>query len=103
MSELLSNFLDVFTTYWLAVWVEAYQRDAHISIVYYAGIYAGIMALSTFMEGVEYLAFTRGSWNAGIKLHRALLRGILNAPLSWWKDIPVGRVINRFSKDIKSL
>jgi len=32
-----------------------------------------------------------------------LLQGVMGAPLSWWKNIPMGRVVNRFSRDIKSL
>lgn len=99
----LANALSIWTTYWLTIWVEAYNKIEPVDIGYYAGIYAVIMLIYSTVDGIEYLVYTRGAWNAARQLHQRLLEGVLNAPLSWWKNIPVGRVVNRFSKDIKSL
>ncbi|KAK5653885.1 hypothetical protein OQA88_7810 [Cercophora sp. LCS_1] len=100
---ILANALGIWTTYWLTIWVEAYTKKEHVDIAFYAGIYAATMLVYSVIDGFEYLVYTRGAWNAARTLHKKLLEGVLNAPLSWWKNIPVGRVVNRFSKDIKSL
>ncbi|KAK0643455.1 P-loop containing nucleoside triphosphate hydrolase protein [Cercophora newfieldiana] len=103
VSSLLYGGLDISASYWLAHWVDSYDTEKYVDIAYYAGIYAVLQALGSIMEGVEYLVYNRGAWNAARRLHRDLLRGVLNAPMAWWKDMPVGRVVNRFSRDIKSL
>jgi len=95
--------LRVTESYWLAYWVDAYANDAYVDVAFYAGTYAGLMAVARTMEGVEYLSYIRGAWIAAKRLHQGLLQGVLNAPLAWWKDMPVGRVVNRFARDVKSL
>jgi ABC-type multidrug transport system fused ATPase/permease subunit len=100
---LLDGGLSVSTSYWLATWVDAYGDNQYVDVVFYAGVYAGLSALSTTMEGAEILTFNRGAWVAARRLHKELLHGVLNAPISWWKDMPVGRVVNRFARDVKSL
>ena len=41
--------------------------------------------------------------NASRKLHWNILSGVLRAPMSFFDTTPIGRVINRFSKDIDSV
>lgn len=40
---------------------------------------------------------------AAIKLHFALLNGILHAPISYFDQTPIGRILSRFSKDLDVL
>ncbi|XP_023240929.1 multidrug resistance-associated protein 1-like [Centruroides sculpturatus] len=44
-----------------------------------------------------------GTTNAAVKVHHDLLNRILKAPLSFFDITPIGRIINRFSKDIDSV
>ena len=44
-----------------------------------------------------------GAWTAAKKLHHKLVRGVFRAPISWFDVTPVGRIVNRFAKDISSL
>uniref|UniRef100_A0A182TK84 ABC transmembrane type-1 domain-containing protein n=1 Tax=Anopheles melas TaxID=34690 RepID=A0A182TK84_9DIPT len=54
--------------------------------------------LSTFLST---LFLYIGALEASRTLHKTLLRRVLHAPLTSFFDItPVGRVLNRFSKDI---
>lgn len=43
------------------------------------------------------------AYMAGRKLHYIILIGILQAPISFFDTTPIGRIINRFSKDIDSV
>jgi ABC-type multidrug transport system fused ATPase/permease subunit len=40
---------------------------------------------------------------AGRKLHWIILLGVLHAPMSFFDTTPIGRIINRFSKDIDAV
>jgi ABC-type multidrug transport system fused ATPase/permease subunit len=40
---------------------------------------------------------------AGRKLHWIILMGVLHAPMSFFDTTPVGRIINRFAKEIDSV
>eukprot|EP00096_Caligus_rogercresseyi_P015861 TRINITY_DN8345_c0_g1_i1.p1 TRINITY_DN8345_c0_g1~~TRINITY_DN8345_c0_g1_i1.p1 ORF type:complete len:558 (-),score=66.42 TRINITY_DN8345_c0_g1_i1:296-1813(-) len=43
---------------------------------------------------------TIGTLNASMKIHGKLLSNVLRAPLSFFDTNPMGRILNRFSKDI---
>lgn len=100
---IFENSLSIALTFWLAVWVGAYEKPGSVSLLYFAGGYAAIMGTDSVAAAIGYLTFNRGAWLAARRLHEDLLRGVLYAPLSWWKNIPVGRVVNRFSRDMSSL
>ncbi len=44
-----------------------------------------------------------GTLYAAVTLHRALLHGVLRAPLLFFDITPIGRVLARFSKDCEDL
>ena len=41
-----------------------------------------------------------GTLNAATKLHQTMLSRILRSPMSFFDTTPLGRILNRFSKDI---
>ena len=43
------------------------------------------------------------AYTASRKLHWNILNGVLHAPMSFFDTTPIGRVINRFAKDIDSV
>ena len=41
------------------------------------------------------------SWTAAKAIHREMLKKVLNAPINLYFDVtPIGRILNRFSKDL---
>ncbi|KAI0398846.1 ABC transporter [Xylaria palmicola] len=103
LMSILSNASFVGTTLWLAVWVDAYERDSGHGVAFYLGIYAAWTFGDTFFNGLTYVFYERGGWYAARTLHSNFIRAIMNVPLSWFKTTPVGRIVNRFSRDMTSL
>ncbi|KAI0106279.1 ABC transporter [Nemania sp. FL0031] len=101
--SILSNASFVGTTLWLAVWVDAYDKEDAYNIGFYLGIYAAWTFGDTFFSGLTYVCYERGGWYAARTLHSNFIRAIMNVPLSWFKATPVGRIVNRFSRDMTSL
>lgn len=51
---------------------------------------------------IATLSLYIGTLRAAQFIHNSLLKRILRAPLEWFDLTPVGRVVNRFSKDIEA-
>ena len=95
--------LFIFGTLWLSVWVEAYERDEAVDLAYYLGIYTLLAFSESVLTALIGLLYQSGGWRAARKIHREFVQAILGVSLSWFKTIPVGRVVNRFSRDIASV
>ncbi|XP_005096296.1 multidrug resistance-associated protein 1 [Aplysia californica] len=69
----------------------------------YLAVY-GILgvAQSIFVLTFALIASTRMVKAAG-KLHLALLDNILKAPMSFYDTTPIGRILNRFSRDVETI
>ncbi|XP_040163159.1 multidrug resistance-associated protein 1 isoform X1 [Anopheles arabiensis] len=87
---------------WLSRWStddtagnDTSRRDMYLGVY---GAFGAGQVLSTFLST---LFLYIGALEASRTLHKTLLRRVLHAPLTSFFDItPVGRVLNRFSKDI---
>ncbi|KAI1179425.1 ABC transporter [Nemania sp. FL0916] len=101
--SVLSNASFVGTTLWLAIWVDAYEKDESYNVAFYLGIYAAWTFGDTFFNGLTYICYERGGWYAARTLHSKFIRAIMGVPLSWFKATPIGRIVNRLSRDITSL
>ena len=87
------------TGLWLAYWSSANitsdkQRKMYIGI--YGGIGLG-QGLFTLLFSIS-VAF--GSIVASRRLHNRLLLNIMHSPMSFFDTTPLGRIVNRFSKDL---
>jgi ATP-binding cassette, subfamily C (CFTR/MRP), member 1 len=49
------------------------------------------------------LGLKLAAYAAGRKLHWIILIGVLHAPMSFFDTTPIGRIINRFAKDVDSV
>ncbi|XP_063443601.1 multidrug resistance-associated protein 1-like isoform X2 [Mytilus trossulus] len=99
--EVAEMYLDV----WLSKWTQDHtngtdnetQRNMRLGIYGAIGLFRGvsIFITETFV--------TYGLIKATRKLHKDLLRNILRSPMSFFDTTPVGRIVNRFSKDIETI
>lgn len=97
---------------WLKVWADAYNLEmimkisglAHpVNVSFYIWVYAAltVMTLITFFTRVFVVAY--GSLAASKKLHAAVITKILRSPIRFFETTPVGRILNRISKDMKDI
>ncbi|KAF8413521.1 hypothetical protein HHK36_001512 [Tetracentron sinense] len=94
-----TEVLRVSSSTWLSVWT-----DQSTSKSYGPGFYNLIYALLSFGQVVVTLAnsfwLIVSSLYASKRLHEAMLNSILRAPMVFFHTNPIGRIINRFAKDI---
>ncbi|KAM3964279.1 multidrug-Resistance like Protein 1 [Aphomia sociella] len=109
LMNLVLQVFQVGSNYWLAKWsndvnmtingtVDTTKRDL------YLGVYGGLGIGQVASVAVSSLALYLGALRAARTLHAALLAGVLRAPtIGFFDCTPVGRVLNRFSKDVDVL
>lgn len=105
VSQLIYQTLTVGRTLFPGVWSDAYEVSpvGGVNVKFYLVIYAAIIFGESLMNGVCNAFVYHGNWAAAGHLHEKLVRCVFHTPLAWYDKSPVGRVINRFARDIQSL
>lgn len=95
----MTESLRVSSSTWLSVWTKQSTSEG-----YAPGFYILVYAVLSF--GQVLVTLTNSFWlitsslNAARRLHDSMLNAILRAPMVFFHTNPIGRVINRFSKDL---
>jgi ATP-binding cassette subfamily C (CFTR/MRP) protein 1 len=66
----------------------------------YLAVYGGLGVLQSLSIMVATTVLSIFTLNAAVKLHHSMLMRILKSPMSFFDTTPLGRILNRFSKDI---
>ncbi|KAF8837756.1 hypothetical protein BDN67DRAFT_1013612, partial [Paxillus ammoniavirescens] len=88
------------SSYWLVYWEEV---KWHYPQGFYMGIYAVLgvsQSLSMFFIGFVFALLT---YYASQALHERAITRVLNAPMSFFETTPLGRIVNRFTKDVDTI
>jgi ABC-type multidrug transport system fused ATPase/permease subunit len=95
----LTEVLRISSSTWLSIWTDQGSLKIHG-----AGYYNLIYGILSF--GQVLVTLSNSYWliisslRAAKRLHDAMLRSILRAPMVFFHTNPLGRIINRFSKDL---
>ncbi|PHH81899.1 hypothetical protein CDD82_7590 [Ophiocordyceps australis] len=94
---LLSQGANIMTSLWLSYWTS-HKYD--LSTGQYIGIYAGLGALQAILTFLfSLLLSVLGTRASRVMLRNAVTR-VLRAPMSFFDTTPLGRITNRFSRDV---
>ncbi|KAL3188436.1 hypothetical protein MRX96_003415 [Rhipicephalus microplus] len=101
---LITCILAFGSEYGSAVWLSKWSQDGDVSRrhLYITG-YALFLASYVVFNFVFWSIFVVGTLRAAIWFHQQLLNGIMRSPLSFFDTTPMGRIINRFSRDVESV
>ncbi|WVR09429.1 hypothetical protein IAU60_006496 [Kwoniella sp. DSM 27419] len=90
----------VITSYWL-VWWQEYKWPQPNG--FYMGVYAGLgimTALTMFFQGFSNALI---NYFASVRIHRDAITRVMFAPQEFFDTTPLGRIMNRFSKDTDTI
>ncbi|GMH62121.1 hypothetical protein TL16_g03408 [Triparma laevis f. inornata] len=96
------EMLNVSARWWLSYWSE-HGDSENSNQGQFLGVYAGINAIIVISMFVRQLHLYLKSLRAAKTLFNELLTTILRAPMSFFDTTPLGRILNRFSKDTYTL
>ncbi|KAJ1032245.1 hypothetical protein NDA18_001737 [Ustilago nuda] len=97
VSLVLMQVANIFNSYWLIWW----QKD-HFNqpIGFYMGIYAMLGIVMTIFTFIMGCAMGFLSYYACKRVHHEAIQRVVYAPMAWLDVTPIGRIMNRFSKDV---
>lgn len=97
----ISTFSHIFTNVWLSFWTE-YKFEGREND-FYSGIYVMFTLGSFLLMALEFTCYIQLTNIASRNLNIAAVNRILKVPMSYIDATPMGRILNRFTKDTDSL
>ncbi|XP_024962637.1 ABC transporter C family member 2-like [Cynara cardunculus var. scolymus] len=91
--------LRILSSTWLSIWTDESSPKTH-SPLFYNLIYALLSLGQVLVTLANSFWLIITSLIAARKLHNAMLNSILRAPMVFFHTNPLGRIINRFAKDL---
>ncbi|XP_054604932.2 ATP-binding cassette sub-family C member 3 isoform X2 [Nothobranchius furzeri] len=86
---------------WLSQWTnDASGNGTQVDVPMRVGVYAALGITQGVLVMISSFTLAIGNIGAAKKLHFNLLANKLHTPQSFFDTTPIGRIINRFSKDI---
>jgi ATP-binding cassette subfamily C (CFTR/MRP) protein 1 len=94
------EIISMCASWWLSFWSQHQNSSNGSSPWFYLGIYA-LINLGIILVGLVREIYVRlRALDASRELFHELLSAVLYAPMSFFDTTPLGRIINRFSKDV---
>ncbi|GAA5944109.1 uncharacterized protein JCM15063_005316 [Sporobolomyces koalae] len=95
---------EVAQTYWLGQWARnSGGTEGPHSVTYYLVIYAALSIAAVVVEVFQWFILYMGTLRSSVRLHKMLLHSILRAPLRFFDTQALGRIQNRFAKDLEGI
>ncbi|KAH9013509.1 ABC transporter [Lactarius pseudohatsudake] len=100
VATVLMQISFVLSSYWLVWWQELqWKRSQGFYMAIYATLGVG-QAIAALLNGTT-VAFI--AYSASRRTHENAITRVMLSPMSFFETTPVGRIMNRFSKDIDTI
>ncbi len=90
------------TNVWLEVWTDnelGNSSEPHWRNVY-LGVYGGFGLAQAIATMVLNIALFITTLNASKAMHKVMLSRVMQSPMAFFDTTPLGRIVNRFAKDV---
>lgn len=95
-----ANGANIITGLWLSWWTS---NNFSLSQGQYMGLYAGLAAAQCLLMFTLSTTISLSTTNASRKMYAQAMERVLRAPMGFFDTTPLGRITNRFSKDIATM
>ncbi|GFP81214.1 ABC transporter c family member 2 [Phtheirospermum japonicum] len=96
---ILTEILRVSSSTWLSHWTDSSITHTH-GPIFYNLVYSALSFGQVLVTLTNSFWLITSSLYAARRLHSAMLNSILRAPMVFFHTNPLGRIINRFAKDL---
>ncbi|PPR04710.1 hypothetical protein CVT24_011832 [Panaeolus cyanescens] len=101
----IDEFLLLLQKWFLGYWGSKYETPNHepVSAMYYVMIYGMILFMSLLVAGIQAYIYIVGAIRASAVIHEKLVESILGSTWRWLDETPTGRILARFTQDMRSI
>ncbi|KAJ1943057.1 Transporter of the ATP-binding cassette (ABC), partial [Linderina pennispora] len=96
--------MQVFQVYWIRLWITSTTNPADTgsahSSVFWLAMYCGIGTSAALLKYAYMYISSVGSLRASQAIHTKLVRSIVHAVPRFFDTTPLGRIVNRFARDM---
>ena len=85
---------------WLSLWSVQQWKLPSLT---YLNVYLGLVVIGLSSPVLRYLRSYHVMTTASLNLHNDLLRSVSIAPMSFFDTTPLGRILNRFTRDMDQI
>lgn len=96
-----TTFCNLFSSVWLSYWTEV--KWPHRTTSFYMGMYSFFVFGAYFFMNLQFTLLCTMGINASKNLNLAAVSRVLHTPMAFLDTTPLGRILNRFTKDTDSL
>lgn len=96
----LTQAARIVSDYWLVWWS---RKQFGLSNESFAGGYGALIVTVILLSLLRAISLIYSMVDAGNSLHDSMLRAVLAAPLRFFQENPIGRILNRFSGDMNTI
>ena len=102
LMQLVYQGTSIGTNYWLNVWTDGTLGNSSIPAKrdMYLGVYGALGFGQAFSTMILSLVIAISTLDASRTMHRTMLDRVMRSPMSFFDTTPLGRIVNRFAKDI---
>ncbi|XP_041822000.1 ATP-binding cassette sub-family C member 4-like isoform X1 [Chelmon rostratus] len=115
--NILAQTAYIMQDWWLAYWAEEQEKlttnnttiqngqnvTKELDLDFYLGVYGGLTLVTIVFGFIRNLMLFKVLVRCAQSLHNRMFNSILRTPVRFFDINPIGRVLNRFSKDIGQL
>lgn len=95
----LSQLSKIATDWWLSYWSEDPNFENH-TFSFYFSLYIAWCIFNSLSTAFAALMTALTAIRCSRSLHTRLLENVIRAPMSFFESTPLGRILNRFAKDM---
>ncbi|KZO89806.1 ATP-binding cassette transporter [Calocera viscosa TUFC12733] len=99
-----SQLTDIMITWWLGAWTSAYETQSKgVPAAYYLAIFIVFSLSQTALSTIGNVTYIYRSIGACRRVHEILMESVMSSTLRWIDTTPRGRIISRFTQDIRDV
>ena len=102
IGQTLYSSSNIMVSYWITWWTSS--RFGNATETQYRNMYLGVYGGLGLIQAVVVMGYTAilalTTLNASKQLHKKMLIRVLQSPMSFFDTTPLGRIVNRFAKDV---